>query len=76
MFGLDSPVGWGCRIHLLHLCKYRRYDTKPSDGDDPALEFVGIWSTSSLPLLRGPLWSGVVSPDRALSMGQIELFDI
>ena len=30
----------------------------------------------SLPLLPGPLWPGVVSPDRVLSMDQIELFDI
>ena len=33
-------------------------------------------STSSLPLLTGPLRSEVVAPDRVLSMGQIELFDI
>ena len=26
-----------------------------------------------LPLLPGPLWSGVIAPDRVLSMGQIEL---
>ena len=26
-----------------------------------------------LPLLPGPLWSGVVAPDRVLSMDQIEL---
>ena len=26
----------------------------------------------SLPLLPGPLWPGVVVPDRVLSMGQIE----
>ena len=30
-------------------------------------------STLSLPSLPGPLWSEVVAPDRALSMGQIEL---
>ena len=30
-------------------------------------------STSSLPSLRGPLWPGVVVPDRVLFMGQIEL---
>ncbi len=29
--------------------------------------------TPSLPSLSGPLWSGVVAPDRVLSMGQIEL---
>ena len=46
------------------------YDTKQSDGEVPAM--LGLWgirSTSSLPLLPGPLWPGVVAPDRALSMG-------
>ena len=32
-------------------------------------------STSSLPLLPGPLWLGVVVPVRILSMSQIELFN-
>ena len=40
------------------------------------LDLWGMQSTSSLPLLSGPLWPGVVAPDRILSMGQIELFDI
>ena len=45
------------------------YDTKQSDGEVPAvLELWGMWSTPSLPLLPGPLWPGVVAPDRALSM--------
>ena len=30
-------------------------------------------STPSLPSLSGPLWPGVVAPERVLSMGQIEL---
>ena len=30
-------------------------------------------SSPSLPLLPGPLWTEVVTPDRVLSMGQIEL---
>ena len=30
-------------------------------------------STSSLPSLPGPLWPGVIGPDRVLSMDQIEL---
>ena len=37
---------------------------------------LGLWgkqSTSSLPLLPGPLWPEMIAPDRALSMGQIEL---
>ena len=37
------------------------------------LELWEIQSTPSLPLLPGPLWPGVVAPDRILSMGQIEL---
>ena len=49
------------------------YDTKQSDGEVPVM--LGLWgiqSTPSLPLLPGPLWPGVVAPDRALSIGQIE----
>ena len=30
---------------------------------------VGMWSTLLLSLLPGPLWLGVVAPDRVLSMG-------
>ena len=37
------------------------------------LEIWGMQSTPSLPLLLGPLWPGMVVPDRALSMGEIEL---
>ena len=32
--------------------------------------------TTSLPLLSGPIWPGVVAFDRVPSIGQIELFDI
>ena len=72
------PVSWGCRIHWLHLCggirpppnEYPGYDTKQSDGEVPAvLELWGMRSTPSLPSLLGPLWPGVVAPDRAPSMG-------
>ena len=31
---------------------------------------------TSLPLLPGPLWPGVVVPDRALSMVSIELISV
>ena len=72
------PVGWGFRIRRLHLCRgvrpptheYPGYDTKQLDGEVPVI--LGLWgmqSTPSLPLLPGPLWPGVVAPDRALSMG-------
>ena len=39
-------------------------------------ELWGVWITSSLLFLPGPLWHKMVAPDRVLSMGQIELFDI
>ena len=52
------------------------YDTKQSDGEGPVLEFGGMWSTPSLPLLPDSLWLGVGAPDRVLFMGHIELFDI
>ena len=72
------PVGWSCRIHRLLLCRGVRsppnecpeYDTKQSDGEVLAmLELWGMRSTPSLPSLPGPLWPGVVAPDKALSMG-------
>ena len=80
-----SPVGWGCRIHQLHLCRGVRpppnecagYETKQSDGGTPVmLELCGMWSIPSLLSLPGPLLPGVAAPDRVLSLGQIRLFDI
>ena len=54
-----------------------RYDSKKSDGEALLmLKLGGMWSTLLLPSLPGPLWLGVVAPDRVLSMSQIELFDI
>ena len=35
-----------------------------------------MWSTPSIAPLPGPLRLRVVAPDRVLSMGQIELFEI
>ena len=80
-----NPIGLGCRIHQLHLCRgikktfldECRYDIKQFDGE--ALVMLELWemqSTHSLPLLPGLLWPRVVAPDRILSMGQIEQFDI
>ena len=75
-------VSWGCRIHWLHLCKgvpppkkkCPGYETIHFDGEvSVMLELWGMWSKPSLPLLPGPLWPGMVAPDRAISMGQIEL---
>ena len=50
------------------------YDIKQSDGEAPVmLEIWGMRNTSSLPSLPDPLCPGEVTPDRVLSMGQIEL---
>ena len=41
------------------------YDTKQSDGEVPVmLELWGWLSTPSLPSLSGPLWPGVIVPDK------------
>ena len=50
------------------------YDTKQTDGEVPVM--LGLWgmqSSPSLPLFPGTLWPRMVAPDRALSMGEIEL---
>ena len=48
-----------------------------SDGEAPVmLDLLGMQSTPLLPLFSGPLCPRVVVPDRVLSIGQIELFDI
>ena len=75
VLSLSGPIGWGCRIHRVHLSQWvPRYDKTQSDGEVPEmLELWGMLSTSSLPSFPDPLWLGVVIPDRVLSMGQIKL---
>ena len=66
---ISCPVDWCCRIY-----ECPENETKQSDSETPVmLGLWGMWSTPSLPSVRGPLWPGVVVPDRVLSMGQIEL---
>ena len=67
-----NPVGWGCKIHWLHLCREVRPSTSKCPGYDikqSDYEIWGMWSTPSLPLLQGPLWPRVVEPNRILCMG-------
>ena len=45
--------------------------TQQSDGKVSVTQ--GMQSTPSLPSFLGPLWPGVVAPERVLSMGQKEL---
>ena len=48
-----------------------------SDGEAPIMmELWRMRCSLSLPLLPGPLWPGVVAPDRIFSMSVIEVFDI
>ena len=78
---LYDPVGWDNRIHRLRLCSGVRppnecpgHDTQQSDGNAAVmLELLGMRSALLLPSPPGPLWPGVVAPDRVLSMGQTEL---
>ena len=37
------------------------------------MELWGMWSTPPLSSLPGPLWPGVVAPDRVLYIGQVKL---
>ena len=72
-----NPVGWGCRIYRLHICREIR--PLPTSVLDMTLHLLmgklQIWSIPSLPLLPGPLWSGVAIPVRATSMDQTELLN-
>ena len=50
------------------------YYTIQADGETTVM--LDLWemqSTASLPSVLGPLWPGMGSPDRVLSMGLIEL---
>ena len=50
------------------------YDTKQSDGEVPVmLELWGMRSTPSLPLLAGPLWPGMVAPDKGPRLNRTKL---
>ena len=50
------------------------YNTKQSYREASVmLELWGMQSIPLLPSLPGPLWPWVLAPDRALSMGRIEL---
>ena len=70
------PLVWGNTIDRRLLCRTVRspnecsgYDTKQSDGEVPVmLELYEMQSTPSLSSLPGPLWSGVVAPDRVLPL--------
>ena len=65
------------RLGCLHSTKryktWERFDFKysPSRYGEiiGQIRLWGMRSTTSLPSLPGPLWPGVVAPDRALSMG-------
>ena len=69
---LINGVGENLRYPIINLVysNYRPKRTKQSDGEVRVmLELWGMRSTPSMPLLPGPLWPGIVVPDKALSMG-------
>ena len=76
---VTCPVGLGCRIHRLLLCRVVRLplmsvlDLTQNNLAPVKLELLGMRSTPLLPSLPGPLWPGVEASDRVLSMSQIEL---
>ena len=75
LFSLCCPVGWGCRIHRLLLCRWVRhpppnecpgYDIKHSDRGVPAmLEFCRVQNTPLSPSHRGPLRPRMEALDRS-----------
>ena len=71
-----STVIWSCRIHWLHLCTGLKLPQWLSWIWHKTIWWLSFWemrSTPLLPSLSGPLWPGVVAPDRVQSIGQIEL---
>ena len=51
------------------------YNTRQSDGEAPVQDLWEMWSTSSLSLLPGPLWPGMVVPIRISFLGQTRILD-
>ena len=57
---IPCPVGWGCRIYRLHLCRGADpplnecpgYETKHFDGEVPVM--LGLWKMRSIPSLSSP----------------------
>ena len=78
--GLSSRLGGAVEYRLYLLRGVRPsyespdYDTKKSDGEVPMMQEIWVMlKIPSLPSLPDSLFLGVVAPDRALSMGQIDL---
>ena len=75
---------WSCWIHRLHPCRGVRlsqwvswFDSKQFDSEVPLiLELWRIRSTLVLLSLPCPLCTGVVTPEKVLSMSQIELNNV
>ena len=75
IFYFFSPVSWSCRIHRrLHLSMTSPFSTNVLDMSFKnlmdeglkTLELRRMQSTRFWPSLPGPLWLGVVLPDRVL----------
>ena len=55
------------------------YTTGTSKGDGESslmLELERMYTTPSLPFLQHTFWLGIVAPERFITIGQIQLFEI
>ena len=76
------PIGWGCRIHRLHLC--REVKLPPQKVSWIWHQTIWRWGSSNAGALRNAehpfiaiaprsILARMVAPDRFLSIGQIEV---
>ena len=81
---IPNPIGRNCKIHRLHLSRTVtitpneccRYNTKQSNGEALViLERWGMLSTQFIAIALRSTQARTSTPERALSMGQVELFD-
>ena len=68
----DLHLWWGIRPP--NECS--GHDIKKSDDEPPALKILRMQSTSSLLLTPGPLWPGVVAPDRFIYGSNLLFHDL
>ena len=59
--------GWWLGILVSWVWRWTAYG-----GEVPVMELWGVWSASSLPLLPGSLWPGVVAPVGVPSVGWMD----
>ena len=65
MLPMNTPIASQQKGKTTTTTECPGYDTKQLNGEVPVmLELWGMLDTTSFPLLPGPLWPGLVAPDR------------